>query len=374
MPTATPTTGNQTIQAAKQISAANAAQSSQALVVQGYANSVLQQPQIDLTRFANLKAINTDLNNGLATAKTHANNYLNVLQPSIISNITNIGNYYALHNAVATALPDGSTEAQWIATLSAIKEQSDQYASDAAAVVSALKKFHGDLTSDASSFAGFVTKLNTAVNGDNGILKSNQDQLDSIQSKIDGAIAGIALSGLMILGGVFVTAVGAIADFVTAGASTPVVVGGIAMIAAGVGGEVASALTLKALNGSKADLLQQNAQLKDEVKAATGIGSAYSSLTTQLSSAVTAASNMQNAWGFLQGNLTNLVNDLQGGVTSAGAVRALFLTAAQTEITNVGNDITTIKGQMTGAQTISAPAGKTVGDAILSYAQAHDNS
>ena len=46
------------------------------------------------------------------------------------------------------------------------------------------------------------------------------------QGKIDGLIAGAALSGLAIVGGVFVAAVGGIAEFVTAGTSTVLVIAG----------------------------------------------------------------------------------------------------------------------------------------------------
>ena len=114
---------NTTIQAAQQMSAANKGQTSQALVLQGYANSVIQQPTVDLSGFENLLKYQTDINTGLGTAKDHANNYLNNIQPAIITNITDIYNYYALHSAIATTAGPNTTEEQWLTNLGLMQEQ-----------------------------------------------------------------------------------------------------------------------------------------------------------------------------------------------------------------------------------------------------------
>lgn len=103
--------------AAKGVNEANKLQSSQALIIQTYANSVNEQPAVDFSGDPSLKTYQDQINSGLTTAQNHANNYLNVIQPSIIenianiANIANIGNYYALNNAVANTLPEGSTDA-----------------------------------------------------------------------------------------------------------------------------------------------------------------------------------------------------------------------------------------------------------------------
>ena len=201
------------------------------------------------------------------------------------------------------------------------------------------------------------------------MLASISSQLSTIQSNIDGAIAGTVLSGLAIVGGIFMTAVGGVAEFVTAGTSTPLVVAGIAVVAAGVGGEVASALALKNLNGQKASLLQQQSTLTAEVNLATGISTGIGSLQTQANTSVTAASQMENAWSFLSDDLSNLSSDLQKGITNTGMLRTLFLTAANAEIQQVLNDTATIKTQMSGVQTLVAPANTNIGDYIVSVAQ-----
>jgi len=365
---------NSTIQGATQMDSSSKAQITQAITLQTYCNSVISQGPINLTNDPNLQQYSTEINTGLTTAQGHANDYMNNIQPLIISNVTSIYNYYSMIKAVPTALPQGSTEAAWIQTLTAVKAQSDQYYQNINTVVSKLQTLNTNLGTDSGNFQTIVGNLNSAVNGDNGVLESIKSQLDTIQSNIDGAIAGIALSGLAIAGGVFITAVGAIADFVTAGTSTPLVVGGIAIIAAGVGGEVASAITLKNLNDSKSNLLREEASLTDEVKVAVAASSAYSSLYTQSQAAVLAATQMGNAWQFLSGDVSSLINDLQQGITTTDALRTIFLTASNTAIQSILTDTNIIKAQMTGVTDTVAPAGETVGDFIVSQANQYQKA
>jgi hypothetical protein len=236
-------------------------------------------------------------------------------------------------------------------------------------VVTSLQTLSGQLSTDAGDFATTVSNLNAAVNGDNGVLASDKKELDSIQGKIDGAIAGIVLSGLAIVGGSFMIAVGGIADFVTAGTTTPLVVGGIGIVAGGISGEVASAITLKNLNDQKAALLRDEANLTEEVKLATGISSGYQSLNTQVTNAVTAATQMATAWSFLGDDLGSMITDLQNGIQSAGQIRTLWLTAANTEVATVITQIGTIQSQMAGVTSIVAQPGQTVGEALVAAAE-----
>lgn len=361
---------NNTIEAAKKISSSNKVQASQGLLIQSYANSVLEQPNVAFpAQFENLVKFQQEINTGLGTAKAHAKNYLNNVEPQIIKNITNIQNYYALHNAVASTLPPGSTEKQWIDSLNALKGQSQEYENDAKNMVVLITGLHGDLTTDSAAFAKIVGDLNSAVNGDKGVMDGIDSDLSDLQSKIDGAIAGIVLSGLAILGGIFMVAVGAIGEIFTGGASTAMIVGGVAVIAVGVGGEVASAVMLANLNGAKAKMLHDKANLKDEVKLALGIGSAYKSLSTQVKAAVDAATEMKNAWGFLSGHLDGLIGDLDKGIINTGAVRQLFLTAANTEVATINKDITIIENQMSGVTKVPVKSGQYVGDAIVAAAK-----
>ncbi|KAI6661634.1 hypothetical protein LOD99_13507 [Oopsacas minuta] len=350
---------------AKDMDRANRGQCSQALVIQNYCNSVNEQPSVDFSGIKGLAMYQEDINSGVKTAQTHANLYLNYVQPAIIKNVTNISNYYALHNAVPEVLPKGSTEIQWINVLTALGMQAKEYQRAADYVVQQIQSLHENLTTDSAAFATVVTELNAAVEGDKGVLDSINGQLDQIQKQLDGEIAGSVLSGLAIVAGVFVAAVGLVADFVTAGTSNVVVAGGVAIVLVGVGGEVGTAVVIKELNDEKATLLAQESNLTAEVKVASGISGGYQSLSNQVANAVQAATSMQNAWESLSADLDALISDLSKGIKSADEVRTMFLVAADSTIDKVIKDTDTIKLQMAGVGNVVAEDGQTVGDAIV---------
>jgi hypothetical protein len=344
------------------------AQSSQALILQAYALSVLQQPLLNLNT-KSLEPLQNDMNASLKAAMAHANNYKNVILPSMLTSLTSMNQYFNLQNALATALTPSTDQKTTVAALNAVLDQANGYKSDAVSLQQQLAGLSSDISGDASKFNGFVTQLNAALNGDNGVLTDLQNQLGSIDGKIDGAITGTVLSGLAILGGAFLIAVGAIADFVTAGTSTPLIIAGIGIVATGVGGEVASAVTLSNLINMKADMLRQQAQLQAEVQLAAGLQSGYTSLSNAAVSAATAAQQMSNAWGLLGGHLSNLITDVEKGKQNAGTLQTLFLTAAKGAVADVQTDITTIDRQLTGAQQVATPSNATIAQQVVQMAQ-----
>jgi len=335
-------------------------QSGQALQIQNYCNSVKMQAPVDFSQFPNLQSNQTEINNGLILAKKHADNYLGTIQPQIITNITNIDNYYALHNAVPAVLPKGSTKAQWIAQLTVLKEQAEEYQKLSSDTKLIIVKLHDDLSTDAANFQTYVTNLNSKVDGDNGVLSQLDSEISKINAAIGGAIAGIVAGGLLVIGGAFVTAVGAIAEFGTAGTSTFVVIGGVAMMVAGAAGITAGAIVLDKSLGARDNLYQKKSTLKAEVKTAQGISAGYVGLKNQAANAVTAATQMGNAWDALTGDLGNLATDLDKGITSPDAARELWLTAANTTVKTVITDVRTIKAQMAGVSTLNVPQGTTI--------------
>ncbi|WP_426430346.1 HBL/NHE enterotoxin family protein [Winogradskyella sp. HB-48] len=344
-------------------------QVSQGMVLQSYCNSVLVQQAVNFGDFDNLKKYQKEINDGLTAAKGHANNYLNNIQPSIVTNISNIHNYYQTFNAVPIALPPGSSIDAWLNALRALKTETTNYATLSHNVVNSLSTLNSQLGDDAASFSSTVSNLNAAVNGDNGVLDQINSDLSTVDSQIAGAIAGTALSGLAIVGGVFMIAVGAIADFVTAGTTTPLIVGGVAVLAIGIGGEVASAITLKNLYAEKSDMLQRRSTLTAEVNLALGVSSAYNKLKGEAQNAMTAASQMKNAWGSLGSDLDNMATDLQNGITNADDLRTLWLAAANNSVPTIMTDIQTIKAQMAGVDLIKNTNGEKLGKFIVTEAE-----
>ncbi|MBX9495150.1 HBL/NHE enterotoxin family protein [Yersinia enterocolitica] len=354
-------------QAALNINNSNKSQSSLAIIIQGYCTSVLEQSNVDFSYDQSLSEYQQKINSSLATAQSHASYYLDTLQKQIISNISNIGNYYALHQEVPKSVPENATAKDWLPVIQALLTISQQYESASGQTSSLLSSLSEELSSDTGNFNQIVTDLNTALNGNNGVLNSNREQIAALDTKIAGEEAGIVLSFVGLIGGIISIFIGAIADVVTGGAATGMVVGGAITVCTSLAGEGASIAELVGDMKLKATLLAEDADLQAEVKLAHGISSGYQSLASRVGLAVTAAENMANSWSSLSSDLSSLVSDLNNGIMSADDVRALFLNAADSEIITVSQDVDTIKKQMDGINTVTAGSGQTIFDILPSY-------
>lgn len=358
-----------TTESVSKLATANTAQAQVGVQMQAYCNSVLEQPSVSFAGFENLAKYETEVNAGIAAAKEHATTYVKVVKPAIVTNISNISNYFDLHGAVATTVPEGATKEEWLTNLGEVKDAVDEYIDHAKGVVSMLGDLHGGLVTDVGAFATTVSRLNAAVNGDNGVLDSLDDQINDLQGKIAGAITGIVLSGLAVVGGGIMILVGALAEAVTGGLATALVVGGAAVLIAGVGGAVGAGVALGGLLSAKSDLITRKSNLKAEVQLALGMKTGFGDLRDQASAAVNAATAMQNAWEFLGSDLGQLSTDLNKGIIGSDAVRKLWLTTANKAIATVSGDVTTIKNQMTGATERKAPENVKIGDFVTIEAQ-----
>ncbi|CAG23340.1 HBL/NHE enterotoxin family protein [Photobacterium profundum] len=354
----------------QKVSKANENQTSQGLIIQNYSNSILEQGEVNFSEDEKLKTYQSQINNSIRLAKAHATRYINVIQPSIIQNISNIGNYYNLHQVIATQLPENATKEEWLEVLGALKQEAINYEKTSRSTVILIQDLHSNLAVDSSSFSTTVDNLNNVLNGDKGVLSTLKNELGSIQGKISGAIAGMAVSGFVIMGGVFIILIGSVADFITAGTSLPIVFGGVAMLVSGVSGEVGSAITFATLNNAKNKLISEEVQLADEVKLSLLMSTAYEEYVTQLHAAMTASTTMANAWQFLISDIEQYENDLSSGIMSpADFLRTMFLGLANEEAKAILKDINNIKKQMTGVRTVVAKPGQTISQLVESEAK-----
>lgn len=324
---------------------------SQGLIVQQYCNSVLYQPSIDFSGVKSLNDIQTKANNYLMGAKEHAQSYLNY-QIEIIRCLTNLKNYSALCASVPLVLPAGANEKDWIATLEALKVQTETYQKESHDVSTKLIGFSNSFSTDYGAFFEVLKDANNILYVDKGVLASLNEQIKSIDSKIDGCIAGSVLSAFTILGGALMIAIGGIADFVSAGTCTPLILGGLAVLALGTSGEIVSGVELAQFYKTKANLLQTQKHLQSESILLNGFCTTYEQLTNQAKKAADAVGQMANAWGFVSNNLGSMASDLKNGISTTGIIRDLFLKAAEGLIPGINNEINIIESQMAGVHEV----------------------
>lgn len=342
----------QTEDANSEIETAVKSQSAEALTVQTWAMSVLQQPRVDFGDFPALQQAQSDINSGIDRARGRATDYLDNIQPNMITQLTNIDAYFNVQNAIPAALKETSDAATAIRFMEIAKERSQQYQADASTIVRELQRLRGGMSDDAADFNGFVVNLNAAVDGDGGVLDAISGQLRSIDGKIAGASVGVALSSLAIAGGAMIVVVGLTTAIPSGGATIAVVAGGAGLVAVGVGGAVASSIALAGLLRQKSDLISQRANLKSQVAAATTVSSAISALSLQTAGAATAAQTMANAWSGLESHLGNLIADLRAGSVDDADIRALFQAAANGGVADIRRGVSTIQSQLSGVETV----------------------
>jgi hypothetical protein len=328
----------------------------QAVVVMAYCQAIARQPALTITSgtSADLQNIETRLNTALSGAWGHANSYLAAggLVQRVVSAIGDVGGYVNMHTALTQLLQAGQGSDSLVAELQAIRSQVKQYEDTATQLSTDLSDFANAVNTDARAFQGLVDDLNTLVGGDTGYLQQLRTSMGDLDSKIDGAITGVVLSGIAVAGGVIMICVGAIGDVVTGGAATGLVLAGGGLLVAGAGGEAASAVVLTKLLDEKSTLLKQETQIKADVALAVGIESSYGTLASRAAAAATAAKDMANAWTSLGSDMDKLASDV-ASAADGPALALLWLTAADNQIVTIQQDVTTIKQQLSSVQVVS---------------------
>ena len=191
------------------------------------------------------------------------------------------------------------------------------------------------------------------IGGDQGALAELDRQVDDMNKRIAGAATGVALSGLTVIGGGLMIAAGAIASFITAGTSTPLIIAGVAVVAVGAAGLTASSIVLAKLIEAKSSLLSEKAQLNADLKFLRDFKGTVTTLSTSAQTASMQLTNMSNAWGILSGNLSNVVGSVSSAQTYSDLpiVVQAYLNTASSQWTQVLGNVTTIQTQMSGVQT-----------------------
>ncbi|MBC1195132.1 HBL/NHE enterotoxin family protein [Microcystis aeruginosa BLCCF158] len=343
------------------------ASASSGLVVQGYCTQIMQQPSFVIPNTDTLKNF-PDINGNLTIARGNASYYLNTVQPMIIGVISETRAYSqqfkGFQPLIIQRLDDwknGSTQGRTdaLALINQLKNDVDLKTASAKKVADEIGNFRTKLNGDISNFNTAITQATTLIqgtDGDGGALASLNDQLSDLDGKIAGASVGVALSGLTIIGGGLLIATGAIATFITAGTSAPMVAAGVAIVVVGAAGLTASSIVLANLISTKSNLLQQKQQLKDSVTFLTGLKSSLDPLNNLAQNASNEVNNMYNAWTFLGKNLGQVSSSLENAdkYSQLPITVQAYLNTAYGQWDAVDQSIEMIQNQMTGV-TVETP-------------------
>ncbi|MFL9861062.1 HBL/NHE enterotoxin family protein [Paraburkholderia madseniana] len=346
--------------AVNDLNSAVAQSASAGLLVQNYCTQIAQQPIIVIPD--SVKAKLPPINDYLKTAQGNANDYLTNIEPRIIAVVTDVGGYATEFTTFFTLIngkindwkggsPTARTEA--LALLSQLQTDLQAKRTNVDGVQKSILTFQSKVNIDVSNFNEASSKADVVIGGDQGALAELDYQVGEMDKRIGGAAAGVALSGLTIIGGGLMIAAGAIASFITAGTSTPLVVAGVAVVVVGAAGLTASSIVLANLIQAKANLLSDKAQLQADLVFLKNFKSTVGTLSDVAGTTSQQLTNMGNAWGLLNGNLGNVITSVGNAqsYSSLPVVVQAYLDTASSQWQTVQGNVSTIEAQMTGVKT-----------------------
>ena len=335
------------------------------LTVQSYCVGLQQQQLLLLP--ADLQQEMPDVNGYIRIAQANAGQYLNKVQPNIIAVISDVGGFSTMFpvfaekiNGYLAAWSSGSEDnkKKALEAINGLKQVINEKGKSVLSVSTDIGTVQGLLSTDVSHFDEVSNACANHITGDKGELAELEKQISSINGRIAGASVGVGLSGLAIVGGVFVILIGSIASFVTAGTSTSLVVAGGIIAGAGVAGLVASSVVLAELIKSKGDLLRRKAMLDNYVLTLEGCKSNVDLLSAGASEAADKLVGMKNAWDGFGGDLAQVeksIIEAEKYSKMPFMVQSYFETA-QKQWEAVNTDIDIVKKQMAGVEIKKLPS------------------
>lgn len=338
---------------AKAVDSAVKSLAGNALILQNLAFSAQKQPHAGLGSPI-LAAYQTAINEALGIARQAVKAYLDTELPMAFQTITNFGGYFQTQNFLGESAQNGLDLQVAITQLTMVREQAAALREQATGLANDLQTVRGKLTRSATVMDTAANDLAVAVDGDNGVLTSVDSALSAADVKINAGVGKVVDSSLAVPGGRILLGVGALAEAITGGVPTAVVVGGVAIAAidanAAAGGTgVSASMALADELDAKSNLIAERARLNAETTLAAGLSSGLKGLCSSVGRVEAAALSAVDAWTQVCDDLDNLRNELIKGVTTVLTIRELLADAAQGQVALAQADIDRIRTQMTEA-------------------------
>lgn len=275
-----------------------------ASIISTYCNSILTQPDINTDILPDLPAHQK-------SARTHATNWQNNLQPLVIktnADIIDFANdfecYYDPLVKLAKEIANDHENAQAIADfkqgLVLLKNTVQNKETEAKTVITHLESFSNDLAEDARNFSADFNKAESELAGKDGEIAALKKQVDAIHDAMQKDLAMIAGGSVGVVIGGLMVAVGVLAELETAGASTGLVIAGLAVAGAGTGVTIAGGIDYGKETNKLAETLKELKTIQQQYAATKNINHVVQSFSTQAKAAHTAVSSLVSGWQVLQ--------------------------------------------------------------------------
>ena len=334
------------------------------LISQGYANSVIDQPNVDFLGDKLLVAFAEKIDSQLDEVKTESDSYLNDILPTLIKIIADIENYYSIHSAVVASIKKSAAKDQWDQCLSILQSTASNCHNQVVGLTKKMELYMDKVNKDSANFKDIVVSFNKAIYGNEGVMDSLNEQISGIDSSINDYLAGLVSSSLGEMGGIFLIVIGAVANFVMEETSKALVISGVIMLVAGIAVNHVAMVKIKSLMEQKGKVFEKKAKVKSESKMAYGMSKGFQNFSANIVKIYGAVNELENEWYSLIGFLVKTRSDLSLGLISTELVYQSYMTAKPV-VKNVLSDANTIREQMSGVNLVKAKAHEKVSDAAL---------
>jgi hypothetical protein len=264
-----------------------------------------------------------DLNPHLLVAQGHANDWLNKYSAELLNCLQGIrtagevfghlyANLYAAAQAMATETDFQPNEiAKVVQELQALQAIVQEQLASSTSAYADLTTYSKEVNAD---YAAFMTDFDTAnrvLGGDQGSIKDLFDKIQAEHTAMSNDLAMIGGGAAMIIVGILICAVGVLCDALSFGAATVVVVGGVAVIAAGAAITGYGGKDYDDKMASIADDTKTLLADEDELKLVNGVKGQLTTLTGALGKAQGALGNLVTSWQELDNGIGSVISDLQ---------------------------------------------------------------
>jgi non-hemolytic enterotoxin B/C len=283
------------------------------------AKAVVDQPQFPVIDVPGLQ----NINDHLATAQTHANDWLNMYSGQVwnrLQGIISTGEIFNnLYAPLYQAAQNMGNETQFqpneiqkvVGALQALQSLVQSQYKQTQDTYTAVTTYRTSVSADHSQFMTDYNTANTALGGASGEIAQLQAKISSEQDAMNKDLSMIAGGAAMMVVGLLMIAVGALAEIETAGVSTAIVVAGIAVVAGGASMTgVAGKNYDDTMNNLKTD---QTTLANDQAEIAllNGLKGQFDGLNNTLGTAEEALNNLVTAWQQLGNSINAVITDLQ---------------------------------------------------------------
>jgi hypothetical protein len=277
-------------------------------VVQNYVRQVITQPPISVPDLLKKKGF-PPVNEYLATARSNAQSYLDVVQPGLLRAVAQVDGYAIEFMSFTDAImgqldrwTNGDRDdarRQTLRLLTALENDLGRLSKNVAEAGTKVGKFQTAVTGDSSNFQTALDKASGLV--DDAFLKDLDRQISSIDTRLTGIYVAEGLFGLAAVGSIVVIIGGlAVPPFALVGAAL--------LVATVAGGASVGGVFIPKLLQEKRDLLNQKEDAKKALSFLTGFKSTFTCLHASATEAGIQLLNIQNAAGILGNRLGNVID------------------------------------------------------------------